>query len=826
MGRKVSVFKGSIASFLIFPVLTAWLTGGCIHFIKDTDDSGLDDITSPRIEQINVTSSPSETVVDIVNSEMARYSAFKVLEGQPRIILNISAIPSINLPAVTEVNDGNLENISFAASNLEEMTTRIEVELAGLVDYTVTSLENVIQLRFTPVHPMAKVQDQSGSSEVVSEQAGAEYGGSSVTDIAFVPLDPRILLTPRQLELNEVIGLDFILLENGRSRLIVTSEKKVNYILNRKDANTLVLTLTDTTIQSLLLREIDTSHFNAAIDRITPALSSENGETLLVLSLREVVPYHVKQDDGTLHVDFEQSSIMPPEMEITPMALARNSIDEPQEEGLERDMAAAVKQPLAPEKIPVIAEMPVVTAPETVDAAVPAPPEIIAPAAGKAEIEKASSEQVEISGFTGEPMYLDFVNADVTHILRLINEVSKENIIWDPSIEGSKISMVLNDVPWDEALELILKNNNLAKRYVGKNILWITTKVKMDAILAAEESEEAKLQKKAEEERRKELQAQEEAKEMEPLITAFIPIDFADAAEIRGHLILTDRGSMSIDTRSNTLIMKDTAESIEEAKATVAHFDMPVKQIMIEARIVDASSSFSKDLGVQWTSIDRNLQKNTGTAFGTDPTAFTTPGDFTAGGSFTSNTPTGWAGNLNLSFARLTDRGLGTVALDMAIALAETEGKARIMSAPKVIAREGTSATISSGDVIVIPATENVASTTLDATLSLTVTPTTVSYNGYITMDVNVTDDLAPSTSRLLKKSINTTLMIKSGDTVVIGGIIKESESEDESGIPLLRKIPGLGWLFSAKSRVQQKSELLIFLTPTVLPSPVKPLDG
>jgi len=196
------------------------------------------------------------------------------------------------------------------------------------------------------------------------------------------------------------------------------------------------------------------------------------------------------------------------------------------------------------------------------------------------------------------------------------------------------------------------------------------------------------------------------------------------------------------------------------------------------------------------------------------------------GGSFASNTPTGWAGNLNLSFARLTDRGLGTVALDMAIALAETEGTARIMSAPKVIAREGTSATISSGDVIVIPATENVASTTLDATLSLTVTPTTVSYNGYITMDVNVTDDLAPSTSRLLKKSINTTLMIKSGDTVVIGGIIKESESEDESGIPVLRKIPGLGWLFSAKSKVQQKSELLIFLTPTVLPSPVKPLDG
>ena len=125
---------------------------------------------------------------------------------------------------------------------------------------------------------------------------------------------------------------------------------------------------------------------------------------------------------------------------------------------------------------------------------------------------------------------------------------------------------------------------------------------------------------------------------------------------------------------------------------------------------------------------------------------------------------------------------------------------------------------------MVIPATENVASTTLDATLSLTVTPTAVSPNDFITLNVNVTDDQAPSTSRILKKSINTTLMIKSVDTVVIGGIVKESESEDETGVPVLRELPGVGWLFKARTNTQTKSELLIFLTPTVIPPPAKRL--
>jgi type IV pilus assembly protein PilQ len=218
------------------------------------------------------------------------------------------------------------------------------------------------------------------------------------------------------------------------------------------------------------------------------------------------------------------------------------------------------------------------------------------------------------------------------------------------------------------------------------------------------------------------------------------------------------------------------------------------------------------------TATGSNL-KGTGAAYSNDNGD---GGGSIIGGTFSTNAPTTeWKGNIGFNFGRLTSNGMGALSLDASLALAETNGTAKTLSAPKVIAREGTAATIKSGDKIIIPATENVASTTLDATLSLSVTPTSVSYNDYITLEVEVTDDNAPSTTLLKTKAITTTLMVKSGETVVIGGIIKESNTEDISGIPVLKDIPGLGWLFKAKTKNKSKTELLIFLTPTVLPLPV-----
>jgi type IV pilus assembly protein PilQ len=175
---------------------------------------------------------------------------------------------------------------------------------------------------------------------------------------------------------------------------------------------------------------------------------------------------------------------------------------------------------------------------------------------------------------------------------------------------------------------------------------------------------------------------------------------------------------------------------------------------------------------------------------------------------------------LGINFAKLTSNGLGTITLDATLAIAESEGTAKTLSAPKVIAQEGTPAKISSGEIIKVQATENVKSEDWPAELSLSVTPTSISYNDYITLTVDVSDDARVSDTLKTTKTINTTLMVKSGETIVIGGIIKEKEGTGTTGVPILKDIPFLGWLFKSTTKATEKTELLIFLTPTVLSSP------
>ncbi len=622
-----------------------------------------------------------------------------------------------------------------------------------------------------------EIQYLAASAEE-NEGAAAEQTFDKYTEST----EPHMLLSPLKSDDKQIIGIDFTMFDQGKSKLIITTNREVAYDLDRVNPNKLALNINDSVIMpDLLTRKVDTSEYPSAVSSVKPVFYQDDKKVSIGISLREMVPFHIKQADNQITMEFGRAKAKGKGTEVTPINLAGAEV---------RSLAGSQPQ----------SQMPMVSA-------------------GAYNTSPAPVKKT----YTGAPMYLDFIDEDVTNIFRLINEISEENIIWDPSIKGQKVSMILENVPWDEALELILKNNDLAKRYVGENIIWITTKQKMAQIIAEEEAEYKKMQDKLEAERQRILEAKKMEEDDAPLITEYLPVDFAKAGEIKEHLVPSERGTISIDTRTNTIIMTDTANTIEAARKTIKQFDIPVKQIMIEARIVDATDSFSRDLGLQWNNTTSGWRQKQGSVaeFPGDATTFTVGGERVYGGSFSTNAPESWSGNVGVNFARLTSSGLGSITLDASLAIAENEGTAKIMSAPKVIAREGTSATISSGDSIIIPATENVASTTLDATLSLTVTPSAVSYNNFITLDVNVTDDQAPSTSRLLRKSINTTLMVKSGETVVIGGIIKESEGDDISGVPVLKDIPGLGWLFKAKRKTRSKSELLIFLTPTVIPSPV-----
>jgi type IV pilus assembly protein PilQ len=428
-------------------------------------------------------------------------------------------------------------------------------------------------------------------------------------------------------------------------------------------------------------------------------------------------------------------------------------------------------------------------------------------------------------------MTMDFVNADVTNILRLIAEVSKLNIVWGPQVKGS-VSMRLKDVPWDQALDIVLANNKLGKKQVG-NVIWITTKAEMAQIEAEERQkreEEAARKRKEEEERL----AQQKR---EPKKTDYITINFKDVGNIKTIIddtIKSAEGKLTLDSQTKTIIMWDTISKIEAAKALVKRLDRPTPQVMIEARIVEATTSFSRNLGVRW---DYDLQRRNRTDVPWNGTpAWATQNveaNYPEGGNlyqptFQTNVPTGWTSNLGLLFHKLGSFGFYGNTINAQIALSESKGEVNVMSAPKIVTRDTVTATIKQGSKIVIPsgtdANGNATFEQVDASLKLEVTPT-ITPNNMVIMKVDVSDDFPDYANARLDqvpiatKNAATTMMVKSGDTVVIGGIFKESKSENVEGIPLLSKIPLFGWLFKAQTKTSEKRELLIFLTPSVLPS-------
>lgn len=800
MGKMRSLFKKGVLS-LVGMTAAGWVLYGCATIVDN--QAATEKAKAPVIEAVKVSSSQDQTVVEFMNSEPVFYTAFK-LQDPPRIVLDLRGVPGAQLPRSKEVNSAGVKHIVIEEGKTQVMTTRAVIHTTEPLLYHTEPKGNVIALTLMSEKPLAAP---------VPEKKTAAVEKTGVT-----PFEPRIFFKDTPGPLTQILGIDFTLLDQGKSRLIVTTDKKTKYDLNQQGPKTLILKVPDATIPPLIMRHLDSKHFEGAVDWVKASLSQK--DVAIAITLREMVPFHVKQTESAITIDFGPTVIKPPEKKIVPLqpaqapaqtsgqALTQTIIRPVHEHG----GSSVIKlTPIAKEGEPVIV----------------APPEAGDPRAPKV--------------YTGERMTMDFVNADVTNVLRLIGEVSNLNIVWGPEVRGT-VSMRFKDIPWDQALDLILENNNLGKRQAG-NVIWIAPRTVIANLERAEQEKIVAYNKKLEEQKKQ----KEEEKKQEPMVTEYIPIDFAKADEIKpliktgigltpGDEVVLDAESgrarrISTDSRTNTIILTDLMSNVQKAKDIAKQFDQPVKQVMIEARIVDATDSFVRDLGLRWDQFqiqklsDTTIPWTTMSGLDTapsDPTAFPVPpAGKNVSPTFTSNAPEGWRPNLGLVFSTLSGSGLTATVLDAKLALAESEGKTKIISAPKVLAMNGQAATIKRGDQIIIPATENVPSQTIDANLSLKVTPT-VSYNNFVSLELDVTDDQAITAARIQKKAITTKLMIKNGDTVVIGGIYTETERENEEGIPGLRRVPLLGWLFKARSINNQKTELLIFLTPTVVASTFK----
>lgn len=407
-----------------------------------------------------------------------------------------------------------------------------------------------------------------------------------------------------------------------------------------------------------------------------------------------------------------------------------------------------------------------------------------------------------------EPLYtMEFRDADIKDVLRALGQENNLNIIIGEKISG-KITLSFNKVRLMDAIETILKINNLTFHREGNIIM----------IVASPFSEGE-----------------------EGLVTRRIPVDFANAKEISENLknMLSSKGKIAMDQRTNTLIVRDVAQNVERIALLVKSLDTKTPQVMIEARIVEARSGFSRELGIQWGGgysgniTSRDVSKGSyllsggGTKTATTDTTYTplTNGIGIGGTGFLVNLPaavgSGSGGAIGFSLIK------SNLGLDLQLSAMESNGKGKVLSNPKILTLDNKEAKISSGRDIPIKVVSIVSGVTtteiriINAALSLTVTPHITS-DDQIVMNVKA-EKAEPDWARqvdniptIIKKNANTDMIIKNGDTIVIGGIFTKELTDAENGVPFLSKIPILGWLFKKQSIVDEQNELLIFITPTI----------
>ncbi|WP_129127706.1 type IV pilus secretin family protein [Geomonas oryzae] len=422
-------------------------------------------------------------------------------------------------------------------------------------------------------------------------------------------------------------------------------------------------------------------------------------------------------------------------------------------------------------------------------AAPPAPARVEEP---MTDISASAEKHLQKKVYKGRRVTLEFSDADIRKIFQLIAEVSNLNFLIGDDVTGT-ISIKLVNVPWDQALDVILDTKGLAMVQQG-NIVQIKPRNKM--------------QNQADEE----AAAKKAAERMMELKTAVFEVNYASVSDVASQfgMLKSERGIITKDERTSRVIVRDVQPALDEMRALLKNLDAPEKQVMIEARIVEATSTFTRDLGVQWGLTYRDASASVANINSVETTF--------GGVVSTAGPGTSGAGGLGLgmSFGKLTSN----VQLDMRLAAAATVGQVKIISTPKVVTLNNKAAKISQGQSIPYQTTsaEGTKTEFVEAALTLEVTPH-ITADGSVSMKIKASNN-SPGTGSpppINKKEATTELVVSNGDTTVIGGIYVDSDTESDTGVPFLADIPLLGWLFKSNAKQKTKTELLIFITPKIV---------
>lgn len=411
--------------------------------------------------------------------------------------------------------------------------------------------------------------------------------------------------------------------------------------------------------------------------------------------------------------------------------------------------------------------------------------------------------------YQGKPMSLNFQDISIRQVLQIIAQYNNFNLVTSDSVEGN-ITLRLDGVPWDQALDVVLRMKGLDKRMDGSILMVAPTEE-----LASREA--------------RELEVKQKVAELEPLYSEYIQLnyakakDFSELLKFEGNSILSSRGSVSVDERTNTLLIKDTATSIESVRRMIENLDIPVKQVKIESRMVTVRDNVQEDLGIRWGFSDQqNSDGVSGTLEGANNIA---NGIIPAlSDRLNVNLPiANPVGSIGIHVAKLAD---GTL-IDLELSALEQENKAEIIASPSITTANQKEARIEQGTEIPYVQVASSGATTVEfkkAVLSLEVTPQ-ITPDDKIILDLVITQDTRGDTVQtptgpavaIDTQEIRTQVLVDNGQTIVLGGIYQQQIVSNTKKVPLLGDIPYLGYLFQSNSEFNEKKELLIFVTPKIL---------
>jgi type IV pilus assembly protein PilQ len=582
-----------------------------------------------------------------------------------------------------------------------------------------------------------------------------------------------------------------------RTRMVINLLQKVPYTITRDDRQMTI------TIDSLNVAK-NVTPTSSASNSVTDIdfRRGDDGQARLILKLaNDNAIMDVKQQRGNIVVDLSNVSL--PEnlhrrLDVMDFATPVQFIDtESKEGGTELTLTTQGKY----EHLAYQSENTLVVEVKPVD---------------DEELKKGGRNEF---GYTGEKLSLNFQNIEVRAVLQLLADFTGMNLVTSDTVTGN-LTLRLKNVPWDQALDIILKTKGLAMRQNG------------NVMLVAPASEIAAREKQ-------ELEAQKQLVELEPLYTEIKEIKFAKADELATLLqgdgkesgFLSARGNITIDARTNSLLIRDTAKGLTEISQVIEQLDKPVRQVLIESRIVIANNDFENELGVRFGASGRSRTLGVGTSGSLDGLTVTegvtnpnlvTPatGTRTLGQDLNVNLPvTDASGTIGLALTKLP---LGMI-LELELSAMETEGKGEVISSPRVITSNQKQATIEQGTEIPYQEATSSGATNVsfkEAVLKLDVTPQ-ITPDDRIVMDLEVSKDAVGSLFNGIPsidtRKVQTQVLVDNGETVVLGGIYEQTKSDTVERVPFFGDLPYVGFMFRNTNKTDSKRELLVFITPKIV---------